>query len=314
MKKITLTNYTHIFNDKFRENAIIDDNIDVKIDEIYEGDSNSGQHIPMIPKHNIKENVKQNKIRTVERIDKLLDKIDIDIRELKNIVDESLSFESDTDELMKRFKIYSDQINILANNLLKIIKTYENNEPLVYRQYIVLLQERLRFAEAVSAKFKKHHIVLKQNKYETKTKMNKKSNYDVIEQEMMDRRDDTDDKPIQKQEQQLIMKNDQLTRFVEERAELIDNIASSISELHQQFVDLQTLVAVQGEMIDHINDNMITSLKYTQEGAKELDEAKEHDDTYTKLKRKIYGGVIGVGVSATVVLGTLKGMKLWGWQ
>lgn len=307
MKKITLIDYTDVFDEKFRENTVIELN----------NKNDDDQLIPMIEKDEEKNDIEHKKIRTVERIDKLLEKIDVDIRELRIIVDESLDFESDIDDLMKRFKIYSDQINILANSLLKIIKTYEKTEPLVYRQYIVLLQERLKFAETIGSKFKEHHICLRKNN--NTIKVNKKNNYDVVMDQDNVSEHNADNHNVghsnenqQLLEQQMIMRTHHLANIVEERAELIDNIASSISELHQQFVDLQTLVAVQGEMIDHINDNMITSLKYTQEGAKELDIAKKHDDTYTKIKRKIYGGIIGAGVSATVVLGTLKGFNLWG--
>ncbi|VBB19031.1 putative t-snare protein [Yasminevirus sp. GU-2018] len=232
------------------------------------------------------------KLRVVDRIDKIIELIDSKTLELEKIVAESLNFNSNVDDVAQKFKACSDQINTISAQVLKIVKTYEKSEPMVFRHYIVIVKEKLQTVEKISSKFRRSQGT---------SYLTSNSSRDDF---------DTFDSKTSEQTMMLYRQDDQLRQTVLEREQAIMQIERSVAEINQQFVDVQVMIAMQGEMIDTIDANVVKSLDYVKEGTEELHTAERYDNTNKKMKRRITASVVIGGVIATLTTFTLKKLQV----
>ena len=90
----------------------------------------------------------------------------------------------------------------------------------------------------------------------------------------------------------------QLVEGIEGRHADIIALEASIVELHDMFVEMATLVQLQGEMMDSIEMHCITALEYVQGGNEEIHQYI----SLTKEKRALRLKLIGIGSAVSVVL------------
>src|ERR1700677_624262 len=91
------------------------------------------------PKNESK-NDKSKEKELVEAIKSLFDQIDNKTEELKHIVKRSHDFDATVEKQCRNFKECVDMINMLSNQIMKLVKIYEGSKPLVYRHYILQLE------------------------------------------------------------------------------------------------------------------------------------------------------------------------------
>lgn len=97
-------------------------------------------------------------------------------------------------------------------------------------------------------------------------------------------------------QQQLLLLEEENTRFAEEREQEISAIVKSIVDLNVIFKDLSQMVAEQGTILDRIDYNIEKTHVQVQEGFKQLQKA----DAYQRKNRKMC--VIIVLAAVTIVL------------
>ena len=90
----------------------------------------------------------------------------------------------------------------------------------------------------------------------------------------------------------------QLVADVEDRHAEILSLEASITELHDMFIEMATLIELQGEMMDSIEMHCITALEYVQGSNEEIHQFIK----LTKDKRALRLKIIGVGTAVSVVL------------
>ncbi|XP_033111536.1 syntaxin-like isoform X1 [Anneissia japonica] len=95
----------------------------------------------------------------------------------------------------------------------------------------------------------------------------------------------------------------QTLQDIEARHNDIIKLEKSITELHDMFMDMATLLETQGEMIDNIEANVMASVDYVHEGTENISAAL----TYQKSarKKKIYIAaccLIAIGLTVMIVL------------
>lgn len=97
-------------------------------------------------------------------------------------------------------------------------------------------------------------------------------------------------------QQQLLLLEEENTKFAEEREQEINAIVKSIVDLNVIFKDLSQMVAEQGTILDRIDYNIEKTHVQVQEGFKQLQKA----DAYQRKNRKMC--VIIVLAAVTIVL------------
>ena len=90
----------------------------------------------------------------------------------------------------------------------------------------------------------------------------------------------------------------QLVADVEGRHAEIISLEASIKELHDMFIEMSTLIELQGEMMDSIEMHCITALEYVQGSNEEIHQFIK----LTKDKRALRLKIIGIGTAVSVVL------------
>eukprot|EP00296_Roombia_truncata_P000617 JP436298.1.p1 GENE.JP436298.1~~JP436298.1.p1 ORF type:complete len:291 (+),score=67.66 JP436298.1:109-873(+) len=86
---------------------------------------------------------------------------------------------------------------------------------------------------------------------------------------------------------------------IQEKHKDILKLESSISELHQLFLDMSVLVETQGELLDQIEYSVQQSVAYTEKGVKELDKAKEY---HASARKKMCAIIVCIIVILCIVL------------
>jgi syntaxin 16 len=81
--------------------------------------------------------------------------------------------------------------------------------------------------------------------------------------------------------QQQIEEIEQLRKRGAEREAQIAQIAQSVNELAQMFKELSVLIVEQGSIIDRIDYNIENAKVSVEQGLKEVDKAKQHQDKAT---------------------------------
>lgn len=99
----------------------------------------------------------------------------------------------------------------------------------------------------------------------------------------------------QMSQQQLLMLEEDNTRFVQEREQEVNTIVKSILDLNEIFKDLSQMVAEQGTVLDRIDYNIEQSSIQVQQGYSQLKKA----DAYQRKNRKMVAIMI---LAATIIL------------
>ena len=73
-------------------------------------------------------------------------------------------------------------------------------------------------------------------------------------------------------------------RDIEEKYKHIKRLEKSVEEVYQLFIDLNTLITAQGEMLDSVEQNLDQAIDYVKKGLETLEKAKKtHMKTQTKM-------------------------------
>jgi len=83
---------------------------------------------------------------------------------------------------------------------------------------------------------------------------------------------------------------DQLVH-IENRHQEIIKLEAGIVEIHSMFIDLSNMVAMQGEMVDRIEDHINAAVIDVERGREDLGKAEESKKSATK-KKFILGGIL----------------------
>lgn len=94
-------------------------------------------------------------------------------------------------------------------------------------------------------------------------------------------------------QQQLLLLEEENTRFAREREQEIGAIVRSIIDLNSIFKDLSQMVADQGTVLDRIDYNVEQTHVQVKEGLKQLQKA----DTYQRKNRKMCAIVVLAAVT-----------------
>jgi len=86
--------------------------------------------------------------------------------------------------------------------------------------------------------------------------------------------------------------------YVEKKHNEIVKLGESIEQLHQLFLDLSTLVAANGELINQIEDNCQLAAEYTSEGLQSINNTA----VIQKKSRKKLCAIIWIAVVAIIVI------------
>lgn len=249
------------------------------------------------------------RVRNVDKIDKVLTLIDQEIIHLSAIVDDAYRFDSKIDESFKLFKACSDNINLMSNSVMGVVKAYEKPDPLVYMHYVLLIKEKLQKTEQISSRFRKIKMVSDEMEQyyggisDRKVSDDQSSEYSA---EYGTERKHGDKVQLMKDQERVI----EMERVVGERELSIQQVSRNMAELHQQFVDIQIMVAMQGEQIGHIDENIIKSLKYADEGVQEIVDASKYNEKANKTKRRVVGTLVVSGAFASLCAYAFKKLKL----
>jgi len=104
-------------------------------------------------------------------------------------------------------------------------------------------------------------------------------------------------------QQALQAMNDQL-RYIDERYDAINKIASDVIQINELMVDLNTLVNEQGQMIDTIEANVTQAQQYINKGTEEIQKANVN-------QKKSRGKMLTLGaLLATIGVGIGIGVKV----
>lgn len=288
MKTLPLTNHTERFK-LFRSSY-----------------GKQNDYIPTDTRDNTLGSYSTQRVRNVEKIDKVLNLIDQEIVKLNGIVDGAYQFDSKLDECFKLFKSCSDNINTMSNGVMGVVKAYEKPEPLVHMHYVLLVKDKLQKTEKISLRFRKLKIISDEfDQYKMPETNNAENPYTDFN-EVHEHNDRAQLMKYQEDQHKII----EMERVVSEREQSIQQVSKTMAELHQQFVDIQIMVAMQGEQIAHIDDNIIKSLKYADDGVKELEGAKKYNEKANKTKRRVVSTLVVSGVFASLIAYTFKKLKL----
>ena len=85
---------------------------------------------------------------------------------------------------------------------------------------------------------------------------------------------------------------------IEGRHEEIISLEASIKELHDMFIEMATMVELQGEVMDSIEQHCITALEYVEGSNEEIHQYI----SLTKEKRALRLKIIGAGSVVSVIL------------
>lgn len=94
-------------------------------------------------------------------------------------------------------------------------------------------------------------------------------------------------------QQQLLVLEEENTKFVQEREQEINAIVKSIVDLNSIFKDLSQMVADQGTVLDRIDYNIEQTHVQVQEGFKQLQKA----DAYQRKNRKMCAIIVLAAVT-----------------
>jgi hypothetical protein len=213
---------------------------------------------------------------SVRPIDRIISKLDGQIDELQKIVAQSHDFSTSIDSISKKFKICAHQINLTSGQAFNSIKVYEKTEPLLYRHYVLHIKDKLQKVESISSKFKSYG-------FEEEKQPETVDNYMPTSQLIQQNNSDIE-----------------LDEKIDRRAQSIQQISQSMCEIHQSFVEAQIMIAMQGEQIDHIDQTVMKSLEYVEDGGKELNKALEYHNTGNRCKIWILIIVIILGIISLI--------------
>lgn len=287
MQTLGLIDYTTRFNSFLRHFKNADQN---KIHEQIQSELNAQSKI-------------NNTNQINEKLNNIIKLIDTEIIELQNIYQKLSKNITDidfTNNCLEEFKKSVNKINIMTNGLITFVKRYETTDPLIYKSYVLLIKDKLEKTEAITKNFNQisnipdnNHLIPKQysGTYDTASNFSlPKTTTHQLEQSLLVESD----------------KSIELTEIVSERGKQISEIVSSMTQIHQQFVDVQIMVALQGEQINHIDDQIIKSLDYVEKGKTDIGVAQVYHEQSNSLKRNIVGGIIIFGTIATAITFGLK--------
>ena len=94
---------------------------------------------------------------------------------------------------------------------------------------------------------------------------------------------------------------------IESRHEEIISLEASIKELHDMFIEMATMIELQGEVMDSIEQHCIAALEYVEGSNEEIHQYIK----LTKEKRALRLKIIGIGsvVSVILILVLICGIK-----
>lgn len=94
---------------------------------------------------------------------------------------------------------------------------------------------------------------------------------------------------------------------IEEKYKHIQQLEKSVEEVYQLFIDLQTLIAAQGEMLDSIEQNLDDAIDYMKNSQKHLQGAKkQHKKSQTKMCIILIILVVVIAFLLVFVLGVVS--------
>lgn len=233
-----------------------------------------------------KENEKTENKKITDQLDLFLRRIDDFIENIHTNINSTYDFSTSIKEQCVNFTECTNNVNVLSNQFLTIIKKYEKSDPLIYRHYVLAIKERLQKMDDLAIKFKQSDIIAKEL---FAINSNSNNNIDNCNNDNYDDNFGTT---------QLMQKNIDfnIEQRITQREIGINNIYQSLNYLHQNFLDVLMLVADQGEAINSIDDSIIKSLDYTNKGVSDLRIANIYNNKNNNLKCKILIFIIIVGI------------------
>jgi hypothetical protein len=240
------------------------------------------------------------KIKPTDRIDQIISLIDQEIGKIVkiNTMFDRFSPDMPLEQYIKDIKSSVDNINMMSNSAMKLIKTYEETDKLIFRHYILIIKEKLQKTEHISSEAKRFQssdimsdlfTIPLTDPASVSEPLNSGPAFATPASSALSQSLLTDDHLVE------------MTHIVSQREQSINELARSMIEVHQQFVDLQIMIAMQGEKIAHIDANVFKSLDYVESGTKDLGIATTHHDKANSTKRKIVGTLIGAGAIAGII-------------
>jgi len=119
--------------------------------------------------------------------------------------------------------------------------------------------------------------------------------------------------PIFAQQIEMASQKEEAKRMLEEiqsRHEDIIKLEESLKELRQLFIDMQTLVEAQGEMLNEIEHNVDQAVDYTGKGVQEMKQAVKYQRKARKKMMILLCCVICLAlVIVAIVVGIVKGVN-----
>ena len=71
---------------------------------------------------------------------------------------------------------------------------------------------------------------------------------------------------------------------IENRHEMFQNLEKSITELHEMFIDIATLIEAQGEMVNRIDSHVTQAVDYTERAMTDTKKALEYQQAARRKK------------------------------
>lgn len=91
--------------------------------------------------------------------------------------------------------------------------------------------------------------------------------------------------------------------ILRERDDALVKLESDISDVNQIFKDLSVLVHEQGEVIDTIEDNVVSAAVHVEQGTEELQKARKHQTSARKKKLIIFIVILVIIIIIAIILG-----------
>jgi hypothetical protein len=258
-----------------------------------------------------------------QTIENIIVMIDARIVDLKAVIANTSNFSVTIEEQCVLFKKHTDAINRLATELLNSINVYKKKEPLMHRYYILILKDKFQKILKISAKFQGNSIIASEleklakiNKNADDTlynhnhnhnhnqKSNAKYNYSYGQMDNQNF-DPYSEEQMQQQQQQQQQELSHLQNVLDERTHIVSKLNDSIQDLYDVSLKFNIIISEQGELIERIDNNIISTLQHTEKGINELNEAKKHHKTGKKIKRGALA-IAAIAVVTTVISATAK--------